>query len=205
MKKVFSVLIVLLMTSIVLTGCYIGDGDEDDKGTRINFFIETENILSIEFKNSHGIDELFNGSSELYEAERMLISVIIYLLNNAEKNTKIADGIYEYTMFSSNFYSKYQNYIVIWFATPQYSLQEKRPSVPQMFNLDAPNINPNATNNIFGLMIPLDNIEDDFQEQAWYILRDAPQAHGSGTIFRINHKYFLNANYYELANFVKML
>lgn len=108
------------------------------------------------------------------------------------------------TVYVSTFRNTYsKNAIIIWFKAPQYSVQNVTST---QFKLGNPiNSTSNDVKNVYAIFIPLDNTENKFQQQTWFLTTtDRNKAYSINSL-SMSNKITTHGNYHKLGNYVKDL
>jgi len=178
--------------------------------------IKFSNVVHIEYRNQHQqpnvispeIDPLFEDATR----------AILRRLREGGETNRLANmfrGNPEQrvernntdTGFTSTFHSMYaRNALVIWFRTPDQGIRTvSAGSSYKLFNIRAGATLTSAENEIHGLMIPLDNRNNRFQQQVWYPITRDPNNQSSGASMSLDNKIVTYGNYHRLWSFISDL
>jgi hypothetical protein len=174
-------------------------------GIELNY----DNIVRIVYMNEQSGKELFN-KADARHANAM--REIVTRLNKARQTNQLMNffrgrpesySVGQNTTrinYNEDFKSKYESGgLMIWFHTPMYHVTQ---STTQRYAYD---LNPgDGEGGVWGIFIPLDNVEDRMQEQTWFLLtteRDIV----TGTYISIPNKVSTWGNYKKLWDYVNEL
>ncbi|MDR0462495.1 MAG: hypothetical protein LBG88_04185 [Christensenellaceae bacterium] len=174
-------------------------------GISINY----DNVFMVEYKNEKHTKQLFLKEDSLH-AEPMK-DILKRLSNGGKTNaltnlfrgadSQVIETNNTNTIYTSTFENTYaQNAIIIRFQTPQHSLESISRTEYKLASAEA-----NATRRIFEIMIPLDNVDNRFQSQTWYLITSDPNKSSSGSSMSISTKISTYGNYSKLWAYVNDL
>ena len=168
------------------------------------------NVERIVYMNQTHSKELFNRDEPQHDRA---MSRIINQVNRAGTTNSLANMLRgnpdKYTIESNNItriryitnfrtsYSK--NGLMIWFAEPQYRVQQVGTNRNSFEIIPAEGI---MTDAVYGIFIPLDNVENQFMEQTWFLVTTDITSSTSVDYVSILYKITFQANYSNLWTFV---
>jgi len=177
-------------------------------GEKINF----DNVFHINYSNSteFGRDKALYNSSDRVQDQTIMREILKRLERGGKTNSltkmfvkgkqEIIENKDSNISHTSSFASTYpNNAITIWFLNPQYS-EPKKADLPLAHF--APETHANYANNVYGILIPLDHVNNRFQAQTWYIVVAENFTSGNSGLARIGYKMSTFGNYSKLWNYV---
>jgi len=178
-----------------------------------NQLINKDNIFYVEYRNENHTKQLLNIDETMHAQP---IGQMLDHLRDGGKTNKLANlfrgNPTRYTvgnnnvtdsLYMSSFTHKYsQNSIIIWLVAPQHSIEAN--AAKTSFSLKASTQDSNATQ-IYAICIPLDNIENRFQEQTWFLLTRNPNTISIYGALTMANVVTTHGNYYQLGKFVNDL
>ena len=180
--------------------------------------IDNQKIMYIEYRNDVNM-EIWGRNEKQLDAESLFtqhtnpMQEILNLLERGSRTNKLSNlfrGGPSQEVVSNNLDNRFtatfinsfsNNSVVIYFATPQYSV-ETTASRTQFRLTETATVNNEQIHAIF---IPLDRTQNRFQRQTWYLLTLDPNNYPPGQSLTISNRITTYGNYHRLGNFVRDL
>ena len=89
------------------------------------------------------------------------------------------------------------NSVIIWFKTPRYAVVPIANS-----NTNFRIVAANGTNDVYGILIPLDNVSNRFQEQTWFLITNNPNRISNIGHLDISYRVTAWGNYSRLWSYI---